>query len=656
MDGRLSPFWHDTQDARKCMSDQRPKRGWRALRVAIITIVLAASRVEARSDGPNPAPKKAPGAQPITPAAASLSGHVTNESDKPIADVRIEVEVTKLNGITRQFLAKSTASGDYRVEIPRLEAGNSFYILATHPGYQRLLRVSLGADSTLPILKPGGQLKVNLSLHAALYVAGTVVDEQGKPIPGARISPEAVTASGRQFEFEETDTKPDGSFEIFAFPERPQKVEGEASRGCVSCSHPDFVTSTIPDVYTLTPRQRTALRIVLKNGHTLSGVVLDAANKPVPRVTVKAVEPGGRCLKAGMADERGKFVIRGMADGPATLTILAGHIKEKTRVPLVLAGDRTDLKISLQSIPFPKDLKTYRVLGMELADVTPELRSAYDLATDRGVLILACVKRTDPMQQPGEISPGCLLREVEIGSGNSVRDAIKSIIDLTDNVKPDDRLVVITYEVRNTVESDVFQSTTFKVTDSDLQELHDAAGQCAADDQAAILALGKLGAQLRFKAAKPAKPDSDVAGPEVELIILGDKWKGTDRDLRLVWYLPLSHFLVRGRGRVSDQALEELHKRRPEINVDRISEAYLGAGFESDLGSLKVAVVHANSPAARAGLAEKDVLVEFAGEPVSDFRTLRALTFTLKPGQKVAAKLQRHGKPVSVTIEMGSWD
>jgi len=139
-------------------------------------------------------------------------------------------------------------------------------------------------------------------------------------------------------------------------------------------------------------------------------------------VTVKAVEPGGRCLKAGMADERGKFVIRGMADGPATLTILAGHIKEKTRVPLVLAGDRTDLKISLQSIPFPKDLKTYRVLGMELADVTPELRSAYDLATDRGVLILACVKRTDPMQQPGEISPGCLLREVEIGSGNSVRD------------------------------------------------------------------------------------------------------------------------------------------------------------------------------------------------------------------------------------------
>ncbi len=130
---------------------------------------------------------------------------------------------------------------------------------------------------------------------------------------------------------------------------------------------------------------------------------------------------------------------------------------------------------------------------MELADVTPELRSAYDLATDRGVLILACVKRTDPMQQPGEISPGCLLREVEIGSGNSVRDAIKSIIDLTDNVKPDDRLVVITYEVRNTVESDVFQSTTFKVTDSDLQELHDAAGQCAADDQAAILALGKLG-------------------------------------------------------------------------------------------------------------------------------------------------------------------
>ena len=107
---------------------------------------------------------------------------------------------------------------------------------------------------------------------------------------------------------------------------------------------------------------------------------------------------------------------------------------------------------------------------------------------------------------------------------------------------------------------------------------------------------------------------------------------------------------------MSDQALEELHKRRPEINVDRISEAYLGAEFVPELESVQVAVVHANSPAARAGFAEKDVLGEFAGKPVSDFRTLRALTFTLKPGQKVAAKLQRHGKPVSVTIEMGSWD
>jgi S1-C subfamily serine protease len=107
---------------------------------------------------------------------------------------------------------------------------------------------------------------------------------------------------------------------------------------------------------------------------------------------------------------------------------------------------------------------------------------------------------------------------------------------------------------------------------------------------------------------------------------------------------------------VSDQALAELHKRRPEINVDRISEAYLGAGFRSDLGSLQVAAVRPNSPAARAGFAEKDVLVEFASEPVSDFRTFRALTFTLKPGQKVAAKLERQGKPVNVTIEMGSWD
>ena len=43
----------------------------------------------------------------------------------------------------------------------------------------------------------------------------------------------------------------------------------------------------------------------------------------------------------------------------------------------------------------PADLKTYAVLGMQLADVTPELKSAYDLYHDDGAVILDPGKDSD---------------------------------------------------------------------------------------------------------------------------------------------------------------------------------------------------------------------------------------------------------------------
>jgi hypothetical protein len=629
--------------------------GARAFGATLITVCLASSHLLALTE--NQPQKNAPRApQPVGAPVATLSGRVTGESERPLSDVRIEVDVTDEADNTRQLLTKSTASGDYRLEIPRVTGLNTLYIVAIHPGYRRLIRISSGLGGSLPVLTPGAQLKVNLFLHSGLYFTGTVVDEQGKPLSGVRVAADAVAISGRKRELEGTNTKQDGSFELFEFSERAQTVAGESSQGRVSYSHRDYVPATIPDVYALTPPQRTALRIVLKRGHTVSGIVLDASNNSLPWARVKAIGLDGSCLKAVLTNDLGKFQIRGLPDGPLALTIVAGEIKQKAKVPLMLASDRKDLTISLQPIPLPKDLKTYRVLGMQLADVTPELRSAYDLSAERGVLVLECGKRPDPFQQPGDISPGCFLRELETGNAGSVRDLIKSVLSLTANEKPESRLVVITHSEKHTADSDALESTTFKVTDADLKELHAAADECAADDQGAILALAKLGAQLRFKEVKPATPGSDVAGPALKLIILGDKWKGTDHDLRLAWFLPVDNFFVRGRGRVSDQSLDELRKRRPEINVDRVSEAYLGVEFAPDKPNLQVVGVHSNSAGSRAGFEEKDVLIEFAGKPVPDFRTLRAVTFTLKPGQTVGARLIRKGKPLDVTVEMGRWN
>jgi serine protease DegS len=115
--------------------------------------------------------------------------------------------------------------------------------------------------------------------------------------------------------------------------------------------------------------------------------------------------------------------------------------------------------------------------------------------------------------------------------------------------------------------------------------------------------------------------------------------------------------LVRGWGKVSDKAIEELRAARPDIGVARVSEAFLGAEFVGEQEKQpRVANVLPNSPAARADFKTDDVVLQFAGKPIPDFFAFRAVTFTLRPGQRVAAKLLRQGKTLDVTVEMGSWD
>ena len=72
---------------------------------------------------------------------------------------------------------------------------------------------------------------------------------------------------------------------------------------------------------------------------------------------------------------------------------------------MALDGDKNDVDVRLQPIRMPAGVKAYSVLGMQLADVTPELKSAYDLRYDHGALIL------DPGPDPdrlkiGEIAEG----------------------------------------------------------------------------------------------------------------------------------------------------------------------------------------------------------------------------------------------------------
>jgi hypothetical protein len=555
----------------------------------------------------------------------------------------------------KQLVTKTDPSGNYRLEMTGITKATSVSIDAMKPGYQRLVGTLMsGGDARCVEVRPGAEVKSDLALFPALYFAGTVVDEHGRAIAGVRITADETTKNSTAG-VEITASNADGSFELFNYSLQPSTEDNEVCKGLVTYFHPDYVPLEIKDVYAIAPQLRATQRIVLNTGHQVAGKVLDVAGHPVPHVMVRATDPEGTGRKATITDPEGRFELRGLPDGPTMLMIRVVEIKQKARVPLVLASDQNDLKIRLQAMRLPKDLKKYNVLDMQLTNVTPELKSTYDLWDRRGVLILDPGKNSDRLGI-GQLAEGYdfwIVGDQQVGS---VREFVRRILSIAAGEKTADPRIRVVYSF-STIDFDGTFTAHLKVTQDDLAQLQAVLDQSTAEDQEVVLALGKLGAQFRLKPAKPAgKPEDMRAGSEVSLIILGNKWHGVDGDLHLVSTLPFDGLYVRGRGKVSDQALEELRVARPDINVDRVSEAFLGAEFLPDTHPPQVAAVLPNSPAARASFKAKDVLIEFAGKPVPDFAVLRRLTFTLKPGQKVAAILLRKGKIFSVTVEMSAWD
>lgn len=556
---------------------------------------------------------------------------------------------------------KSDAKGDYRLELPGITMPTTVSIDAMKPGYCRLAgTIAGGGDAKSVEVAPGTAAEASLRLgEPALYFAGIVVDEKGKPIPRVQVGAEAASepAVGG---IESTASNADGSFELFNYPLEPTTIElapkPVVTKGTVSFFHPDYVDGGIDDVYALRSPQRASLRIVLGTGHKIAGTLLDVAGNPVPNGMVKAIRDDGTHRKATMTDANGKFVLRGLADGPTMLRAHPQPLKQTVRLPINVHSDKTDLKLRLQPISFPTDLKKYSVLGMQLVDLTPKLKSAYDVDADDGALIL------DPGKDLGRLvtSPlaeGFCFWMVGDKTVRSVRQFVNEILAEAARQRSDFSMVSAQYEF-NTLDFDGSNGRFFILSKDDLKALKRVSAELAKSEQDAIASLQKAGAQIQFRKADIG-PKQDRNSIERRVTItLGKKWKGSDADLRTISLLTTVDALsIASRGRVSDKALEALRKAAPGLYVERLPAARFGvAAMPKQPDGLHIESILPGSPAARAGLREKDVLIEFAGKPIPDFAALRALMFHLKPGQKVDAKLLREKKTFTVSVELGDWD
>ena len=173
-----------------------------AFRFMVVTGLVALPQASASSDDPGKTSKAASGM-----TAATISGRVTDEAGAPLADVRVsvvavvdpETRTVNANARSKQLVARSDARGDYRLEVPGITKRAIIVIDAFKPGYRSLRGPLMAAGDTKRFeVVPGTHEEADLVLKPALYFAGVVVDEQGKPIPGVSIGATPMAPAPRR--------------------------------------------------------------------------------------------------------------------------------------------------------------------------------------------------------------------------------------------------------------------------------------------------------------------------------------------------------------------------------------------------------------------------------------------------------------------------
>ena len=106
---------------------------------------------------------------------------------------------------------------------------------------------------------------------------------------------------------------------------------------------------------------------------------------------------------------------------------------------------------------------------MQLADVTPELKSAYDLFNDRGALILDPGKDSDRLKI-GELAEGYVFWMVGNKRIGSVREFVERILAETAGQNAEEYSVRVVYTFR-TVDSVGTNTQYLKLTNDDLKQL-----------------------------------------------------------------------------------------------------------------------------------------------------------------------------------------
>ncbi len=278
---------------------------------------------------------------------------------------------------------RTDASGRFTVQVPH---SPKISLNAFAAGYQEAAGTFTSVDFQFHnIAFPAEKWpEVMIRLRPAQYVSGRVTDEAGRPV--AEVSVEATMRDERSTAYLSFDkTGLDGKFEIFDFP---LSYAGTNARGQLTFRALSKLTQVVTDIYPIRDMERTNLHVTLRSGRAVRGVAA-ADGKPAADLVVEAIPDDIQAATRNTrTDADGKFVVHGLPDGEVTLRAHSLSFDQRARTTIRLSGTDAVADLQVEPVVLKNFAKPVALLGMKLADMTPELQALYDLGSPTGVVIL----------------------------------------------------------------------------------------------------------------------------------------------------------------------------------------------------------------------------------------------------------------------------
>lgn len=290
---------------------------------------------------PLPRPASAGELRLVLERGALLQGRVTTASGEPVSAVRVGVSGAA---------ASTNDDGLYWLEGAELGRQEVLFLHSSHGRVAKPFEIQPGVNV------------LDLTFEPGVEVAGRVIDETGRAVPGAKVE----LAPENRFEVRQYQdvTGDDGRFRLSPVLAGKYRLKAGAD-GFTDTEHPATIAVAGEPV--------SNLDLTLEKGAVVSGNILGLSAEDLPHVEVEARGDNGQTVPA-WTDGRGRYEIRSLAPGDWTMTARLWDDQRQARARIALR--RSDREVT-RDLEFEKRLTlTIQVLYDEepLPDARVSLR------------------------------------------------------------------------------------------------------------------------------------------------------------------------------------------------------------------------------------------------------------------------------------------